>query len=185
METRIAAEGAVDRIRDPAARTAQDYFPEAYEQTRDQVFRYLRRFALDDDEAADLAARTFERAFTKLASYRGERDGFGAWLFRIARTQGIDAIRRRHQAFPLDFLRPEQHPHAGDGRPEDDLVANEESRELATLVQRLPRVGRECLALRYDAGLTARQIGQVIGKSEAATQKMISRALDRLREEYR
>lgn len=57
MDTRIAADGAIDRGHDRAASSSQEYFPEAYERSRDAVFRYLRRFAIDDDEAADLTAR--------------------------------------------------------------------------------------------------------------------------------
>ena len=48
----------------------------------------------------------------------------------------------------------------------------------------LPEPQRDALALRYSAGLTARQIGAVIGKSEEATQKLITRALSDLKEAY-
>ena len=41
---------------------------------------------------------------------------------------------------------------------------------------------RDAIALRYAAGLTARQIAIVINKSEHATQKLISRAVVRLKE---
>ena len=41
---------------------------------------------------------------------------------------------------------------------------------------------RDAVALRYAAGLSAKEIGQVIGKSEAASQKLIQRALVVLRE---
>ena len=60
-----------------------------------------------------------------------------------------------------------------------------DTRRSAVAVNRLPDVQREALALRYAAGLTAREIGAVIGKSEQATQKLLSRALATLREEHR
>ncbi len=132
-----------------------------------------------------MTSRTFERALTRLSSYRGGRAGISGWLFRIARSQGIDSIRRRRPVHPLDLIRPEQHPHSARGRPETELIRHEDSRELAERVQQLPPLQRECLALRYSAGLSSREIGAVIGKSEAATQKLILRALSRLRETYR
>ena len=49
----------------------------------------------------------------------------------------------------------------------------------------MPEPQRDALALRYSVGLTARQIGAVIGKSEEATQKLITRALSELKEAYR
>jgi RNA polymerase sigma-70 factor (ECF subfamily) len=184
MNTGLAAESDKVRSTDATAGRVEQYFEEAYLQLRDPLFRYVRRFATDDDEAADLTARTFERALTKLSSYRGGREGFAAWLFRIARSQAVDASRRRRPLHPLDLLRPEQHPHSERGRPEPELMRREDNRELAEHVQQLSPLQRECLALRYGVGLSAREIASVIGKSEAATQKLISRALDRLRETY-
>jgi RNA polymerase sigma-70 factor (ECF subfamily) len=52
-------------------------------------------------------------------------------------------------------------------------------------VSKLPDAQREAIVLRYAGGLTTREIGATLGKSEAATQKMLSRALKALRETYR
>lgn len=184
MDTGLAAAKEGLRAADATAGQVEEQFERAYLRLRDPVFHYVRRFAMDDDEAAELTARTFERALTRLSSYRGGRNGMGAWLFRIARSQAIDATRRRRPFYPLDLLRPEQHPHSERGRPEPELIRREEDRELAEHVGQLPQLQRECLALRYGAGLSAEEIGAVIGKSKAATQKLISRALSRLRETY-
>ena len=58
----------------------------------------------------------------------------------------------------------------------------ERSDELRRLVRALPDPQRDAVALRYAAGLSAKEIGRVIGKSEAASQKVIQRALVALRE---
>ena len=183
MDTGLAAD---EEMRGGAASAdgIDAYFEESYLRLRDPIFHYMRRFTDDLEEAADLTARTFERALLKSSSYRGGRDEFAAWLFRIGRSQAIDATRRRRPQRPLELVRPEQHPHSNDGRPEDEFLRGEANRELAERVRQLPPLDQECLALRYGAGLTAREIGTVIGKSEAATQKVIRRALGRLRESY-
>jgi RNA polymerase sigma-70 factor (ECF subfamily) len=184
MDTGLSAEGDELRSAGTIDGSIDASFEDAYLSFRDPLFHYVRRFAVDDDEAADLTAKTFERALVKLSSYRGGRRDLGAWLFRIARSQAIDATRRRRPLSTLEFIRPEQHPISERGQPEPELLQHEASRELAEHVQRLPPLQRECLALRYGSGLSAREIGVVIGKSEAATQKVISRALGRLRETY-
>jgi RNA polymerase sigma-70 factor, ECF subfamily len=184
METGLSAEGDELGRAGALAGGSDASFEEAYLRFRDPIFHYVRRFAVDDDEAADLTAQTFERALVKLSSYRGGRHDLGAWLFRIARSQAVDATRRRRPLRALELIRPGQHPLSEQGQPEPELLRHEASRELAEHVHQLPPLQRECLALRYGAGLSAREIGAVIGKSEAATQKMISRALDRLRETY-
>lgn len=183
MDTGLAAD---EQVRGTAASADgfDAYFEESYLRLRDPLFHYMRRFTDDVEEAADLTARTFERALAKSSSYRGGRDEFAAWLFRIGRSQAIDATRRRRPHRPLELVRPEQHPLSNEGRPEHELLRSETNRELTEHLRQLPPVQQECLALRYGAGLTAREIGTVIGKSEAATQKLISRALARLRESY-
>jgi RNA polymerase sigma-70 factor (ECF subfamily) len=184
MEIGVAAEDDGFRAGGAEADRAEDSFEDAYLRFRNPIFHYVRRFATDDDDAAELAARTFERAFRKFSAFRGGHNGISAWLFRIARNQAIDATRRRRPLRSLDLIRPDQHPHSERGRPEAELIRNEDSRELAERVQSLAPLQRECLALRYGAGLSSREIGAVIGKSEAATQILISRALSRLRETY-
>lgn len=184
MDTGLAAENEKLRAADLTADQFEESFEESYLRLRDPIFHYVRRFASDDDEAAELTSQTFERALTRLSSYRGGRRGIAAWLFRIARSQAIDATRSRRPLQPLHLIRPEHHPHSERGRPEPELIMREESRELAEQVQQLTPLEREGLALRYGAGLSTREIGIVIGKSEAATQKLISRALSRLRETF-
>ena len=66
--------------------------------------------------------------------------------------------------------------------PEEAYLAAERAAELRELVRGLPEVQRDAIALRYASGLSASEIGQVIGKSEAASQKLIQRALATLRE---
>jgi RNA polymerase sigma-70 factor (ECF subfamily) len=165
-------------------RLETDTFAEVYVTFRDPLFRYLRRMCASDEQAADLTAAAFERALRRLHTFRGSGDNLAPWLFRIARSQAIDAQRRRHPMRPLDLLRPEQHPQSGDD-PEARLLERESRDELLDRVGQLPFLQQECLALRYGGGLTAQQIGLVIGKNEAATQKLISRAIHRLRESYR
>jgi len=51
-------------------------------------------------------------------------------------------------------------------------------------VAALPPDQRDAIVLRFAAGLTAREIGDVLGKSEAASQKLVSRWLTALKEAY-
>ena len=50
------------------------------------------------------------------------------------------------------------------------------------LLAQLPSDTRDAIALRYAAGLTAVEIGHVLGKRPEAVQKMIGRGLSTLRE---
>jgi RNA polymerase sigma-70 factor, ECF subfamily len=164
-----------------AARADPEAFGILYERHRLAVFRYLRTRTRTEDDAAELTAVAFERALAGMPRYRPTGGGVVAWLLRIARNAAIDAGRRRHSV-PLDT---ELADVAGAASPEVGAIERERLVSVAAAVDRLPDVQREALALRYAAGLTAREIGEVLGKTEQATQKLISRALATLREDYR
>ena len=171
-----------------ASRTDPAAFRILYERHWLSVYRYLRARTGRDDDAADLAATTFERALAGVRGYRQGSSGLRAWLLRIARNAAIDASRRRHPVEPIESI--ETMGTIGTARlaepgPEALLLDAERSRELRASVATLPDVQREAIALRYAAGLSAREIGAVLGKTEAATQKLLTRALARLKESYR
>ena len=165
-----------------AARTDPSAFRVLYERHWPFVYRYLRSRTARDDDTADLAATTFERALAGVHGYRPGSSGFRAWLLRIARNVAIDASRRRRATEPIGITHGLALAEPG---AEARVLEAERSRELRALVTALPDAQRDAIVLRYAAGLTAREIGAVIGKSEAATQKLLTRALARLKESYR
>lgn len=159
-------------------------FGQLYLRYRDPVFRYVRRLSGSEDEAADLTARTFELALAKLHTFRGDGAGFAPWLFRIARNQARDARRRTRPWLPIQLLGTGGHPHEP-STPEGVALRNESIGEVSRLLDELTELERDCLLLRYGAGLTAPEIGLVIGRSHEATQKLMRRALAKLKEKYR
>jgi RNA polymerase sigma-70 factor (ECF subfamily) len=164
-----------------AARSEPAAFGLLYERHRLAVFRYLRTRATSEDDAADLTAVAFERALAAIPKYQPRGGGVLAWLLRIARNAAIDA-GRRSAPMPLSTDLADARRSSS---PETTAMDRERLADLLATVARLPEAQREALALRYAAGLTAAQIGEVLGRSDQATQKLITRALATLREEYR
>ncbi len=165
------------------ARTDVTAFAVLYQHHVDRVFRYLRARGVPEDDAAELTALTFERALRHIDSYRPGGPGLVPWLIRIARNASIDAARRRRDR-PLDdadarsLLDP-------DPTPEDAAVRADEGRWIRSLVATLPEIQRDALALRFGGGLSSGEIAAVIGKSEAATKKLLTRSLATLKEASR
>ncbi len=159
------------------ARAATDdraAFAAIYERHRTPVYRYLRARTTTDADAQDLAATTFERAMGAIHRFKPVGGGMLAWLIRIARNAHLDALRRhrgRGTEMPSDAAEPA-------GGPSDETVV------LRSLVGGLPRIQGEAIQLRFSAGLTAREIGAVLGISEAAAQKQVERGLQALKEAY-
>lgn len=164
-----------------AARSDAEAFGQLYRRHRLAVFRYLRARTSTDDGAEELTAITFERALAAIPRYRSSGGGVLAWLFRIARNAAIDAARRRSASPLLADMADRRTTIA----PEQVALENEERSTLLTAIDLLPQIQREAIHLRYAGRLTAREIGLVLGKSETATQKLLSRALASIRETYR
>jgi RNA polymerase sigma-70 factor (ECF subfamily) len=167
-----------------AARSDPRAFGRLYRRHQLSVFRYLRARSASDDEAAELTAVVFERALKAIGRYRPIGGGFVAWLFTIARNAALDADRSRRRHPPA----PQADPQAEAQDPtlvEDAVLEREQRADLRARVDRLPAMQRDAIVLRYAGGLTAREIAGALGKSEAATQKVLSRALAILRESYR
>ena len=162
-----------------AERLSPSDFGQLYREHRLSVYRYLRARVRSDEDALDLAASTFERAFANLGRFRRRDGGVHAWLLRIARNTAIDAHRRRRAT--VDLAKADA--QLGRVALETDR-RDQASVEILDLVGRLPDDQREALLLRYAGGLTAREIGSVIGKREGAVQKQIERGLAALREAF-
>lgn len=160
--------------------TAADPFETLYLRHRTAVYRYARSRSASDDDAADLTALTFERAFVAYGRYREAGGGVLAWLFRIARNAAIDEARHRRLAAEREPLVAQT--SADD--PPDELARSETADEVRGLLALLPEPAREAVVLRYASGLTAREIAEVMGKSLAATEKLLSRAIATMKEAH-
>ncbi|MEK6721376.1 MAG: sigma-70 family RNA polymerase sigma factor [Chloroflexota bacterium] len=164
-----------------AARSDPNAFGQLYRRHRLAVFRYLRARTTTADAAEELTAVTFERALAAMPRYRASGGGVLAWLFRIARNAAIDSGRRRSTTPVFEDVEDRRATIA----PERVALENEERSTLVAAIDRLTPMQREAIHLRYAARLTAGEIGAVIGKSDQATQKLLSRALATIRENYR
>ena len=163
-----------------SARDDREAFATLYVRHRETVYRYLRARCATDDDALELTAGTFERALVAMPRYASRGGGVVAWLLRIARNAVIDQERRRPRLV-RDWETAE--PASRQPTPEERAIGAEERETLRRLLAELPRLQRDAIALRYGADLTTREIGLVINKSEAATQKLITRAIARLKEQ--
>jgi RNA polymerase sigma-70 factor (ECF subfamily) len=188
MQYEAAAERATSLDRgDAMAREAlrdRAAFAAIYARYRDPVYRYLRSRCRTDEDAGDLAGLTFERALDRLATYRGEGAGLAAWLFRIARNLAADHARRDRSMHTVE-LPVGRADLVTAVTPESEALRRESTNELVARMAELTDVARECLVLRYAGDLTVREIAAVISKSEAATQKQLTRALAHLKKAYR
>jgi RNA polymerase sigma-70 factor (ECF subfamily) len=137
------------------------------------VYAYVAYRIGDGPDAEDVTSETFARALRYRDSYDPRRGPPIGWLIGIARRCLAD------RALSRPFAELDESVDAADPR---DLAADVDRRlTLRAAVATLDDAGRELVALRFGADLTARQIAEVTGKSTHAVEVALSRTLDRLR----
>jgi RNA polymerase sigma-70 factor (ECF subfamily) len=155
--------------------------PDAWEALYRRVYPGLLAYAsrrLDRERARDAVAETMARAIAKIDRFEWRGGGFDAWLYGILRHVVLDAHRARGRE---GTRRERGEPKRAD--PLEHVLDNEDAREVRGAFARLPADDRELLELRVVAGLSAEEVGAVLGKRAGAVRMAQSRALDRLRRE--
>ncbi|MFE9203576.1 RNA polymerase sigma factor ShbA [Micromonospora sp. NPDC007230] len=131
--------------------------------------------------ADDVAQEVCVAVLRALPRYREQGVPFAAFVYGIAAHKVADAQRaaiRDAAVTPTDA--PLDQPDAAPG-PEQQVMATDLARRLSALLDRLPDVQREIILLRVAVGLSADEVGTIVGMTAAAVRMAQSRALARLR----
>jgi RNA polymerase sigma-70 factor (ECF subfamily) len=165
-------------------RSAQDVdeaeasFEALYRQRYRDVFRYALLMLRRAEDAEDVTAEAFQRAYSAWRSGHGPAGQSLPWLLLITRRIVIDRMRRRRLLswLPLASLHPAQEPchDSNADRTEFWLWFDRFAREL-------PDRQREVLILRYQRDLGDDQIGEILGISSSAVRSLVARACAALR----
>jgi RNA polymerase sigma-70 factor, ECF subfamily len=142
------------------------------------LLRYLR--TVGGALADDVAAETWVSVVRGLDRFRGDENGFRAWVFTIARARLVDAQRAMARTpVPVDT------ELSLAGRPDSvDVVGRVEeifSTEAAlALIGQLPKDQAEAVLLRHVVGLDVSHAAAVLGKRAGAVRVACHRGLRRL-----
>lgn len=150
-----------------------------FERYADPVYRYALARSGSSAVADDVVGETFLAVLETLERFDPLRGSFAAWLFTIAARRVSDHARRERR-FWRAVTRHWSPPPAPDDDALDQLVRREDAARLRAALARLPADERELVLLRYAAGLTSAQIGELLGLSAGATRMRLSRVRERL-----
>jgi RNA polymerase sigma-70 factor (ECF subfamily) len=156
-------------------------FENLYHQYHLRIHRYLRAHLKNDDDAADLTQQVFFQVWMRLPTYQPTKGSFATWLFSIARHRLIDFLRAMRSSTSCETL---YEIAMTDLNPEEIVISAEIIAQVNALIDALSHEERELLALRFAARLSIAEIAPLIGKSEEATKKQLSRLIRRLQERY-
>ncbi len=175
-------------VRQCAGDGSQPAFAALVERHASLVYSAARRLTVDADLARDVTQTVFLDLLNKITQVQelveSRRESAPAvlagWLHRATRYEALELIRsesRRQvrERKAMELLRQNTSAEVGweAARPVIDEALDS-----------LPEPDRQALLLRYFQGAGFRQIGVALGLSDDAAQKRVSRALERLREQF-
>ena len=149
-----------------------------YDRLAGRVYRFALFRVGSRADAEDLVQRTFVKMIESLPRYQARGIPFEAWFFRLARNNVIDHLRTRRQLQPLQTVATGEGATPG---PEETTELAMEFERLEEALKNLTPVQQEVIGHRFMTGLSARDIGLIIGRREGSVRALQFRALQALR----
>lgn len=145
-----------------------------------EIYRYVRFQLPSADQAEDVTADTFLKAFQAADRFDPTRGQPRTWLYRIAQNTLRDHLRRsriRNQV-SMGAMRDlvSEAPS-----PEERLLWEEQVAFLLASLAVLGPRDREIISLRFGSGLETGEVAEVLGIRESAVRTRLWRSLGRLR----
>ncbi|WP_327635480.1 sigma-70 family RNA polymerase sigma factor [Kribbella sp. NBC_00482] len=155
-------------------------FGRLYDRYLPSIYRYTYSKTSSRSAAEDLTSETFLRAFRAIARRPRAHLNFAAWLVTIARNVVIDHHRSgwSRLAIVTDEVDPQVDESMG---PEQAALASVSEAALRGALSLLPDDQRECLLLRFFAGLSISETAAAMDRTDGAVKQLQFRATNRLR----
>ena len=158
-------------------RPSESMLASLYDEYYDRIARYAYVRIGNRDDSQDLASEVFLKALNSLKSYKERGVPMQAWLFRIAHNLVVDYLRQKKvKMVSVDALNL-----VDDNDPAGIAEIKIEFERVTKTMEKLTEEQREVIRLRFFGGLTSREAGKVLNKSDGAVREMQRAAMEKLR----
>lgn len=171
-------DAAIERLVEQAGSGDASAFGRLFDHYHESVYRYIVSRVRRPSDAEDLTQTVFVKALEALPRYESRGIPFGGWLFRLARNTVIDHVRTRHDHADLEAVveRPTE-----DRQPDELVLTRHDIDAIGAALAALTAEQRDAIALRFFAGLSAREAAEAMGKQEGTVRGLQFRAIAALR----
>jgi RNA polymerase sigma-70 factor (ECF subfamily) len=164
-------------------------FSELFNLYYKQIFGYILRRTGDFEEAADIAADTFLKAFSNINNFRYTGISVKVWLYRIA-TNEVNLyfrnVKKHNSVFERLSLSNNENFINIISEDRKDIENELLKHELFMLVLKelktLPLKYQEVISLRFFEGKNNEEISEILNIKEGTIKSLISRGLEKLRD---
>ncbi|MBG9453594.1 RNA polymerase sigma factor, sigma-70 family protein [Lysinibacillus sphaericus] len=145
------------------------------------LYRYLRKRGLAHEDAEDIVQDT---CYKFLLHKNGiQSDKVMSWLYRVATNQFYDLKRKekRHPTTEYD----EVHLTALTNIPEIQVLKKEKLEDIRGTLETLSNLHQELLVLKYEMGLSYKEISALMNKNENTLKTHVKRAREEFTESFK
>lgn len=147
------------------------------------LLAFARHHAGDQETARDAVQDTFLRYFRDRPA--GDLESLAPWLFTVCRRILIDHQRKLQRIVPMNpALTFDQTIDDSTASPDAALEEKDDAHRLKGLVKSLPERQRELVRLKFEAGLSYRDIAAATGLTVSNVGTLLHHAVQNLREQF-
>jgi len=156
----------------------QDWILSALKSYEGRLVRYAMSLTRNIETARDVVQETFLRLCDEdRAKVEGQ---LKAWLFKVCRNKAIDVLRKESRMTTVDNSELDTR-HSPDPSPYDSLAAEEKTKSVITAVDSLPERQRELIRLKFQEGMSYKEISEVTSLSVSNVGFILHQAMTALR----
>lgn len=155
---------------------------EIYKEYSKIVYNYLLSLSCNSGVAEELMQETFYNAVKNINKFRNE-SSMKTWLCRIAKNKWIDYLKKTKTVSEVSIDEIEE-KFILINSFEDEFTDKEKVIDLYKKIHNLDEKTREVIYLRIRADLGFKEIGEIMGESEAWARVTFYRAKVKLKEEF-
>lgn len=156
--------------------SSEEIIDSALERYERALISFAKAITGDPESARDAVQETFLRLSRQ--DVRALEPRLAAWLFFVCRNCALDHVRKIAR-FTGDAI-DEEHP-SEDLSPAAEVAAAEETVRLRWLIDQLPQQQRELVRLKFEAGLSYKQMGEAMQMSVSNVGVQLHVAMQTLR----
>lgn len=155
----------------------REAFARLYEANVERVYRYLLSRTGNSADAEDITSDVFIGAMKGLRSYKSTGVPLIAWLFRIARNESVNYMKKRARRSET----PMQDNLTAADNPEGMALSQVAYGEVVEAMDDLTDLQREVLNLRFTAELSIAETAKAMDRSQEAVKFLQHSALRAMR----
>ena len=144
----------------------------------DNLLYFINGYVKNIHIAQDILSDTFFRLIISRKNF-SEQSSFKTYLYRIARNLSLDYLRKQKRNKEISVS--DENTLQDEKQLENAVVNDEQKKQLALALQKLPDIYREALYLVYFENLSYKDTAKILKKNKKQTENIIFRARQSLK----